>query len=161
MIELVLKNKKGDLKIDSNDIKEVLEYKDDFEFVTDISDTINQKNIMVYDCKLDPDIFDIQTMEEVINDLKVSISDFDISIKFEDIKAYIKDLCDEVESDIKEIYNIEEVRCYFDIYGINESINDFRFVFLISFDEIKISSLMSLAQLIGKRQLQGKSKYYN
>ena len=47
MIELNLENKKGKIKINSNDVKNVLELRPDFEYIQDISETISQKNIMV------------------------------------------------------------------------------------------------------------------
>lgn len=43
MIELNLENKKGKIKINSNDVKNVLELRPDFEYIQDISETISQK----------------------------------------------------------------------------------------------------------------------
>ena len=37
----------------------------------------------------------------------------------------------------------------------------FKFVFLVSFKDIKIASLTNLSKLIGKRQLTGASKFYS
>ncbi|WP_235665370.1 hypothetical protein [Clostridioides difficile] len=53
------------------------------------------------------------------------------------------------------------MRCYFDIYNINQEFTDFKFVFLVSFKDIKISSLANLAKIVSKRQLIGASKFYS
>ena len=47
MIELNLENKKGKININSNEVKEILGLRPDFEYVQDISETIKQENIMV------------------------------------------------------------------------------------------------------------------
>ena len=83
-----------------------------------------------------------------------------LSLK-EDIRAYLKDATDEIESEIQEKYILDNVRCYFDIYNIDETFTDFKFVFLVSFKEIKIASLTNLSKIIGKRQLSGASKFYS
>ncbi len=160
MRELTLKNRKGRLKITSEEIKDILETKADFEIIRDISNTTNQNNIFVYDCKLDSDIFDIALIEELIEELKIKDNSLNVSVRFDDIKAYIKDLSEEVESDIEEIYFIDNVKCFFDIYSINEKENDFKFVFLISFEESN-RTINSLSEILGKRQLLGMSKFYN
>ena len=65
------------------------------------------------------------------------------------------------KEEIQEKYILDNVRCYFDIYNIDETFTDFKFVFLISFKDIKIASLTNLSKLIGKRQLSGASKFYS
>ena len=57
MIQLKLKNKKGQLNVNSKEVKDILGIRSDIDFVQDISNTINQKNIMVFDCKLSESIF--------------------------------------------------------------------------------------------------------
>ncbi len=52
MIELNLENKKGKIQINSSDVKNILRFRPDFEYIQDISETINQENIMVYDCRV-------------------------------------------------------------------------------------------------------------
>lgn len=160
MRELTLKNKKGKLKVTSDEIKQILETKADFEIIRDISDTVNQKNIFVYDCKLDPDIFDMALLEELISEIKLKDNSVNVSVRFEDIKYYIKELSEEVESDLEEIYFIEEVNCFFDIYRVDESQSDFKFVFLITFEK-NDKTFWSLSEILGKRQLSGMSKFYN
>lgn len=160
MRELTLKNKKGKLKVTSDEIKQILETKADFEIIRDISDTVNQKNIFVYDCKLDPDIFDMALLEELISEIKLKDNSVNVSVRFEDIKYYIKELSEEVESDLEEIYFIEEVNCFFDIYSVDESQSDFKFVFLITFEK-NDKTFWSLSEILGKRQLSGMSKFYN
>lgn len=160
MRELTLKNKKGKLKVTSDEIKQILETKADFEIIRDISDTVNQKNIFVYDCKLDPDIFDMALLEELISEIKLKDNSVNVSVRFEDIKYYIKELAEEVESDLEEIYFMEEVNCFFDIYSVDESQSDFKFVFLITFEK-NDKTFWSLSEILGRRQLSGMSKFYN
>ena len=140
MIELNLENKKGKIKINSSDVKNILRFRPDFEYIQDISETINQENIMVYDCQLSRDVFN---MEDI------------------DVRAYLKDATDEIEEEIQDKYLLDNVRCYFEVYNIDETFTDFKFVFLVSFKDIKIASLTNLSKLIGKRQLTGASKFYS
>ena len=63
MIELNLENKKGKIKINSSDVKNILRLRPDFEYIQDISETINQENIMVYDCQLSRDLFNMEDID--------------------------------------------------------------------------------------------------
>lgn len=161
MIELSLKNKKGKINIKSSEVKKILKSRPDFEYVQDISSTINQEKIMVYDCQLSKEIFNLDDIEEIKEDMGQNIDDSYFDVLFEDIRAYLKDATDEIEEEIQEKYILDNVRCYFDIYNIDETFTDFKFVFLISFKDIKIASLTNLSKLIGKRQLSGASKFYS
>ena len=161
MIELSLKNKKGKINVKSSEVKNILESRPDFEYVQDISATINQERIMVYDCQLSRDIFNLDDIEEIKEEMGQNIDDSYFDVLFEDIRAYLKDATDEIEEEIQEKYILDNVRCYFDIYNIDETFTDFKFVFLISFKDIKIASLTNLSKLIGKRQLSGASKFYS
>ncbi|WP_296645500.1 hypothetical protein [Romboutsia sp. 13368] len=161
MIELNLKNKKGKINVKSSEVKDILESRPDFEYVQDISATINQERIMVYDCQLSKEIFNLDDIEEIKEEMGQNIDDSYFDVLFEDIRAYLKDATDEIEEEIQEKYILDNVRCYFDIYNIDETFTDFKFVFLISFKDIKIASLTNLSKLIGKRQLSGASKFYS
>ena len=161
MIELSLKNKKGKINVKSSEVKNILESRPDFEYVQDISATINQERIMVYDCQLSRDIFNLDDIEEIKEEMGQNIDDSYFDVLFEDIRAYLKDATDEIEVEIQEKYILDNVRCYFDIYNIDETFTDFKFVFLVSFKEIKIASLTNLSKIIGKRQLSGASKFYS
>jgi len=161
VIELSLKNKKGKVNVKSSEVKNILESRPDFEYVQDISATINQERIMVYDCQLSRDIFNLDDIEEIQEEMGQNIDDSYFDVLFEDIRAYLKDATDEIEEEIQEKYILDNVRCYFDIYNIDETFTDFKFVFLISFKDIKIASLTNLSKLIGKRQLSGASKFYS
>ena len=161
MIELSLKNKKGKINVKSSEVKNILESRPDFEYVQDISATINQERIMVYDCQLSRDIFNLDDIEEIKEEMGQNIDDSYFDVLFEDIRAYLKDATDEIEEEIQEKYILDNVRCYFDIYNIDETFTDFKFVFLVSFKEIKIASLTNLSKIIGKRQLSGASKFYS
>ena len=69
MIELNLENKKGKIKINSSDVKNILRLRPDFEYIQDISETINQENIMVYDCQLSRDVFNMEDIDEIKEDV--------------------------------------------------------------------------------------------
>ena len=161
MIELNLKNRKGKIKVNSSEVKEILGLRPDVDYIQDISETINQENIMVYDCQLSREVFNIDDIEEIKEEIGQDIDDSYFDVLFEDVRAYLKDATDEIESEIQEKYLLDNVRCYFDVYNIDETFTDFKFVFLVSFKEIKIASLTNLSKIIGKRQLSGASKFYS
>lgn len=161
MIKLNLKNRKGKLHVNSKEVKDILGLRSDFENVQDISNTINQENIMVYDCQLAEDIFDLQDVEEILEELGEDIDESYFSVLFEDVRAYLKDATDEIEAELQETYLMDNLRCFFDVYNIDETFTDFKFVFVISFKDIKISSLTNLAKIVSKRQLIGASKFYS
>lgn len=161
MIELSLANKKGKININSSDVKDILGLRPDFENIQDISNTIKEDSIMVFDCQLSRDIFNLDDIEEIKEEIGQDLDESYFDVLFEDVRAYLKDATDEIEEEIQDKYLLENVRCYFDVYNIDESFTDFKFVFLISFKEIKIASLTNLSKLIGKRQLAGASKFYS
>jgi hypothetical protein len=161
MIEVNFQNKKGKLKLKSKDVVETLRLRPDFEYVEDISNTINQKNIMVFDCSLDKSVFRYEELEDLIEELGEDVDESYFQVLFEDIRAYLKDACDEIEADLQDEYMYDNLRCYFEIYDIDDTFTDVKFVFVISFANIKIASLMNLTKIISKRLLQGESKYYN
>ncbi|MCG4734934.1 hypothetical protein L0M92_15115, partial [Casaltella massiliensis] len=74
---------------------------------------------------------------------------------------FVKDITDEIESDLREQYLNDDIRCFFNVYSIDETFTDFKLVFVISFKDISIASLTSLTELIGKKQLNGDSKFYS
>ncbi|MEG0843192.1 MAG: hypothetical protein RRZ84_04465 [Romboutsia sp.] len=161
MLELKLKNKKGNFKVNSKEIKEILRLRPDFEYVQDISNSINQENIMVFDCKLSEEVFDLEDLEEIIEEVGGEIDESYFTVIFEDVRAYLKDATDEIESEIQENYMIDNVRCFFEVYNVDDNFTDFKFVFVISFKDIKIASLTNLASIVAKRQLVGASKFYS
>lgn len=156
-----LKNKKGKIKIHSKEVKEILGLRPDFEYVQDITDSINQKDIMAFDCKLSSEIFNLQDIEELAEEIIENLDESYFDVFFEDVRAYIKDATDELEEELQEKYNIDNITCFFDIYSIDDSFTDFKFVFLVSFKSIKIASLKNLSNIVGQRQLIGASKFYS
>lgn len=161
MIEVNFQNKRGKLKLKSEDVIESLRLRPDFEYVEDISNTINQKNIMAFDCKLDKSVFRYEDLDDLMEELGEDVDESYFQVLFEDIRAYLKDACDEIEADLQEEYIYDNLRCYFEIYDIDDTFTDVKFVFVISFANIKIASLMNLTKIISKRLLQGESKFYN
>lgn len=161
MVELSIQNKKGSIQVNSQEVKDIIGLRPDFEYIQDISNSINQESIMAFDCQLSGDIFEMAELEEVLEELGEEIDESYFNVLFEDIRAYLKDATDEIEEEIQDKYSFDNVRCFFDVYNIDETFTDFKFVFLVSFKEIKIASLTNLAKLVGKRQLVGASKFYS
>jgi len=161
VIEINLENKKGKIKINSKDVKDILRLRPDFEYIQDISETIKQENIMVYDCQLSREVFNIEDINEIKEEIGKDVDDSYFDVLFEDVRAYLKDATDELEEEIQDRYLLDNVRCYFDVYNIDETFTDFKFVFLVSFKDVKIASLSNLSKLLGKRQLAGASKFYS
>lgn len=162
MPDISISNKKGkDYIIKSKEVEKLIEDREDIEYAMDISCTISEENIMAFDCKLSEDIFDLEDIEEVLEDIIDELDEEALQFFFEDVRAYIKDMTDEIEEELQEKYCFDNVRCYFDVYNIDETFTDFKFVFLVSFKEIKIASLTNLCEIVGKRQLIGASKFYS
>lgn len=161
MVEVMLENKKGKFNVNSKEIREILGLRPDFDDVQDISETIADKDIMVFDCQLCRDVFDIQDIEELVDEIGQDIDESYFNVLFEDVRAYLKDAADEIEEEIQDRYSIDNVRSSFNIYNVDELFTDFKFVFAVSFKDIKIASLSNLSTIVGKRQLVGASKFYS
>ena len=161
MTQINLKNKKGNFNATSNEVKEILGLRPDFQYVQDISKTISEPNTMAFDCQLSQDVFDFQDVEEMLDELGEQVDESYFDVLFEDVRAYLKDATDEIEEEIQDKYSSDNIRCFFNIYNIDDSFTDFKFVFIVSFKDIKISSLTNLCTIIGKRQLVGASKFYS
>lgn len=161
MVEFELKNKKGKVKVNSNEVKEILGSRPDFEYVQDITNSINQNNIMAFDCRLSPDIFNLEDIEELGEELLEKIDESYFDVFFEDVRSYLKDATDEIEEEFQEKYKLDNITCFFDIYNIDDSFTDFKFVFIVSFESIKIASIKNLSSIVGQRQLIGASKFYS
>lgn len=160
MIQLKLKNKKGQFNVNSNEVKHILSIRQDIDFVQDISNTINQKDIMVFDCKLAESIFSKELAMQLIDDSAGEIDESFFDLFFEDVRAFLKDTTDEIEAELQEMYLVDNIRCCFEIYSINDEFTDFKFVFVVSFKETTIAVIENLAKIISKRQLAGASKFY-
>lgn len=161
MIELKIKNQKNSIIINSKQVKDIIGLREDIEDIKDISNTIKEENIMAFDCQLAEDVFDMEDIEELIEEMGEDIDESYFQVFFEDVRAYLKDATDEIEQELQDKYLSDNIRCFFDVYNIDESFTDFKFVFLISFKEIKIASLTNLCKLVGRRQLTGGSKFYS
>lgn len=161
MIQFKLNNKKGQVNVNSKEIKDILGVRHDIDFVKDISNTINQKNIMVFDCKLAERIFSKELAKQLIEESAGDIDESFFELFFEDVRAFLKDTTDEIEAELQEIYLVDNIRCCFDIYSINDEFTDFKFVFIVSFKDETIAVLENLAKIISRRQLAGASKFYS
>ena len=161
MIELKLKNRKGNFHVNSKEVKDILDARQDIGYLQDISNSINQDNIMVFDCELSERVFSKEEILEAIEELGESVDESFFEIIFDDVRRFLKDTTDDREDELKDIYCMDNIKCYFEVYNINEEFTDFKFVFLVSFEDIKIASLKNLAKIVSKRQLVGASKFYS
>ncbi|MGL5330629.1 MAG: hypothetical protein ACRDD7_15265 [Peptostreptococcaceae bacterium] len=161
MIELKLKNRKGNFHVNSKEVKDILTLRPDFEYVQDISNSIKENNIMAFDCQLSEDIFSMEDMEELLEEIGEKLDESYFNVIFDDVRVYLKDATDEIEAELQDLYSVDDIRCFFDVYNIDEEFTDFKFVFVVSFKDIKIASLTNLAKIVAKRQLVGASKFYS
>ncbi len=161
MVELKLKNRKGSFHVNSKEVKDILDMRQDIGYLQDISNSINQENIMVFDCELSERVFSKVEILEAIEELGETVDESFFEVMFEDVRRFIKDTADEIEEELQDLYSMDNIKCHFEIYNINEEFTDFKFVFLVSFEDIKIASLKNLAKIVSKRQLIGASKFYS
>ena len=68
MIELKLKNRKGNFHVNSKEVKDILDARQDIGYLQDISNSINQDNIMVFDCELSERVFSKEEILEAIEE---------------------------------------------------------------------------------------------
>ena len=141
------------MKLQKNIALDILKSRDDLEVSLDITDSISQENILVFDCKLLEDMFLFDDGNETMEQLGENIDEDSISIGFSDIVAYIKDISDEIEEELQEQYNNDDIRCLFNVYTMEEDFYDIRFVFSVSLEYIKMSSLRSLTDLVATKML--------
>lgn len=162
MISLKLMNNKKTINVKSKDIKDLLIANDDIEKCLDISDSINEKDILVFDCQLSKELFAAKyDIESLIEALGEELDDGYFDMFYEDVRDYIKGFTDEFEEEMQEKYGYDGIRCHFNIYSINQDFDDFKFILVVSFKDIDIKRLNSIAQIFGKRRLFGKSKFYS
>ena len=161
MLEVRINNKKETFIIKSEDIRHMLNAREDFISVQDISNDVNEDSIMAFDCQLDDSMFSVDEINELLEELGEESKLEEFQILFEDIRAFVKDITDEIEADLREKYLNDDIRCFFNVYSVDETFTDFKLVFVISFKDISIASLTSLTDIIGRKQLNGDSKFYS
>ena len=86
MIQLKLKNRKGQFNVNSKEVKDILEIRQDIDFVQDISNTINQEDIMVFDCKLSESIFSKEIAKQIIEESAGELDESFFDLFFEDVR---------------------------------------------------------------------------
>lgn len=162
MVSLKLTNNRRKIDVKSREIKDLLMMNDDIEKCQDISDSINEKDILVFDCQLSKELFAAKCdLESLIESLGEELDDGYFDMFYEDIRDYIKGFADEFEEELQEKYGFDDVRCHFNIYSINQDFDDFKFILVVAFKKIEIQKLNSIAQIFGKRRLLGASKFYS
>ena len=68
---------------------------------------------MVYDCQLSRDVFNMEDIDEIKEEIGQDIDESYFDVLFEDVRAYLKDATDEIEEEIQDKYLLDNVRCYF------------------------------------------------
>lgn len=168
MIKIKIGNKTKE--ISSEEIRTMLNKREDFNEVRDISELVNESDIMAFDCSLDDDILSLEDINEALEEFEGSeelellaqlLEGGTIHVGFEDLRTYIKDATDEIESDLREYYKNDNIRCFFNVYRIDENFEDFKMVFVVSFKEIGIAYLTTIANSLGRKQFDGSSKFYS
>ena len=152
MIELKLKNRKGSFHVNSKEVKDILAERQDIGYLQDISNSINQENIMVFDCELSEKVFSRAEILEAIEELGESVDESFFEIMFDDVRRFLKVTTDEIEAELQDVYSMDNIKCYFEVYNINQEFTDFKFVFLVSFEDIKIASLKNLAKIVSRSE---------
>ena len=103
MIELKLKNRKGSFHVNSKEVKDILDARQDIGYLQDISNSINQDNIMVFDCELSEGVFSKEEIIEAIEELGESVDESFFEIMFDDVRRFLKDTTDEIEEELQDI----------------------------------------------------------
>ena len=160
MVEITFTNKTGKKSISSYNVEQVLKNMADIVSISDISDSLKETDVMIFDCKLDNFIFKFEPLDEELYE------EFDIDgeyyqVLFEDINEYLHELTDDIEQDLTEVYKFGKIKLTHEIYDLNETFTDIKFVMAISFKEITSQELADLSRITAKRQLLGSSKYFN
>lgn len=160
MVEITFTSKVGEKHISSDNVQRLLKNMADIVHVIDISDSVKEDGVMVFDCKLDNFVF---KFDEIDKDLieEFELDEEYLQVLFEDINGYVFDLIDDIEHDLRETYKFEKIKLNYEIYDMNENFSDVKFVMVASFKEISRLELADLTKIAGKRQLLGSSKYFN
>lgn len=146
--------------ISSRTVKEHLESMAEMILVSDISDVARQKNIMLFDCKLDNIIFKFSYFDGT------TIEEFDIGTEYyqillDDLDFYIAELIEDVREELSILYDTDDILMYHEIYDLNETFSDVKFVIAMAFDPHPQRELEDITRLTAKRQSCGSSKYFN
>ena len=107
----------------------------DIVSISDISDSLKEKDVMIFDCKLDNFIFKFEPLDEELYE-EFEIDEEYYQVLFEDINEYLHELTDDIEQDLREVYKFEKIKLTHEIYDLNESFTDIKFVMSISFKDI-------------------------
>ena len=160
MVEITFTNKTGKKSISSDNVQQLLKNMADIVSISDISDSLKEKDVMIFDCKLDNFIFKFEPLDEELYE-EFEIDEEYYQVLFEDINEYLHELTDDIEQGLWEVYKFEKIKLTHEIYDLNESFTDIKFVMSISFKDISSQELADLTRITAKRQLLGSSKYFN
>ena len=110
MIELKLKNRKGSFHVNSKEVKDIIAARQDIGYLQDISNSINQDNIMVFDCELSEMVFSKEEILEAIEALGETVDESFFEIMFDDIRRFLKDTTDEIEEELQDVYCMDNIK---------------------------------------------------
>ncbi len=160
MAEITFINKTGKKVISSSDVQQYLKNITDIVTISDISDSLKEKNVMIFDCKLDNLIFKFEPLYEEFYE-EFAIGEDYYQVIYEDVSEYLKELVSGMQQDLREVYEFEKIKLTHNIYDFNEDFTDIKFVMAVSFKDISGHELADLTRITAKRQLLGSSKYFN
>lgn len=146
--------------ISSRTIREIMENMTDIISISDISGVAKMKNMMLFDCKLDNITFKFSYFDGT------TYEEFDVGqeyyqILYEDINGYIHSLLEEMEDELKILYNVDDIKLHHEIYDLNETFSDVKFVIAVTFKKMSMVQLKDITAMMAKRQVLGSSKYFN
>lgn len=160
MVEVNVRNKGVTSVISSKVVAEVLRQMADVIFISDISEVVAEKDIMLFDCKLENLTFKLSYFDGMVYE-ELDLDEEDYPMLMEDIGDYLSDMLEDVENELKVMYDIDEIRLRHEIYDLNESFSDVKFVTAVSFYKLPKRQLEETAKRIAKRQLMGLSKFFH
>ena len=87
MVEITFTNKTGKKSISSDNVQQLLKNMADIVSISDISDSLKEKDVMIFDCKLDNFIFKFEPLDEELYE-EFEIDEEYYQVLFEDINEY-------------------------------------------------------------------------
>lgn len=160
MIEVNIVNNGGKFALSSRRVKEHLEDMAEIITVSDISGVSEEKNIMLFDCKLDNLVFKFSYFDGVSYE-EADVGEEYYQMLLDEIDTYLAGLTEEIQSELSILYHVEDVRLQHKIYDLNETFSDVKFIIAVSFHKKNSDRLQEVAGATARRQVLGQSRYFN
>lgn len=160
MIEVNIVSNTGKCTLSSHTVKEHLEDMAEIITVSDISGVCEEKNIMLFDCKLDNLVFKFSYFDGSSYE-ETDVGEEYYQILLDEIDSYIETLTEEIQSELSILYHVDDIRIKHKIYDLNETFSDVKFIIAISFHKKYTQRLAEVVSATAKRQVLGRSRYFN